>query len=856
MPLGQISGFQQNNVAPASSVVVMDGSTFQALLSGNLTTTPPALTPTIAGFTTPDYGLGSTALNSSLINYPAASNLLSGALPLNVGRGSSSYPVPQGYQIPDGYQLALVPITTNPRYTANYQQPQMSGVMPATYTGLPAQLTSPYTARMPIQTPNYGGVPMSNPYGGNIASFMPMGNTMPSYNSMMPTSSYQTSPYTNTMTMPQVAGFQTPSSGLPRGMNPYADLLASMPSTTGVDVMASNLARQYGLTGLGNTRTSAYTPTMGGMGAMQSPYLNTLNAGVNYGGNSGSGMDAATAAAMYANSVTNGQMGTSNPAIQRPNQPLMSPYTMGGMAGTGIPGAVAPAKPGTPTMYAGGHIHDFTGDNKNRMGAANGKTEFTSQFREAHARHFNGAGGSMMFDATGSNLAAGFADPNLNTGQITKKADGKIEVSIGVDTTLAGYRAAIDRVKADNPNLKAGTKEYYNKVGREIQNLNDSKQIKAGNKQDGVSNDGITDTMGHWTGTTFIDATGMTGQNAITIRNHQANESEKFNDFSIGKDGYAYLVSRNDNGGGDPNNFNNGHNMGASAVIKWKADAPGSPTNLKEALKIVKMQDDDDNTGVVAGGKAIIDAITAEGSYKGARDNGGKIAEGTTTTASKAAMAANAKYMPGMGTMNMGTMNMGGAAGASSMPDMNMGPATGAYGAAGGYNPVAGSAQNANRVVNDTKAFGINLTGNQKLDEANVLAALQDYYRRIDQQRALYQTGGGGNPTVGANYTQGLMGTPQVSSMIPGVQYPGANSYLTNYLAGLQQPSYLPVGTGNYNQALIRPYVVVSGNNATGTGLPNTNIGAQPVMNSNVPILKKGSAEDIAAHTYNTAHGH
>ncbi len=267
-----------------------------------------------------------------------------------------------------------------------------------------------------------------------------------------------------------------------------------------------------------------------------------------------------------------------------------------------------------------------------------GPRTFTDEFMEAHANHFMGAGGTSMFDAHGlPSSAAAFAswlmDPSANTGNVTVN-NGRIVATIGVDTPLAGYRYAVDKVLRDNPDIEPGTEEFYNKVGREIQNINDASQIKAGLQQDGISTQGITDTMLHWTGAQIINATGFTEEDSVEVKVHQASEKSEFNDFAlrdVNGDGIAdsVLVSRGDNGGGDPNNFNNGHNMGANAVIFWDGRDPNAPKTKEEALKIVKMTDDDDKTGVLGTGKQVIDQVVASGSYQGASENGGKDANRT-----------------------------------------------------------------------------------------------------------------------------------------------------------------------------------------------------------------------------------
>jgi hypothetical protein len=751
---------------------------------------------------------------TSLATIPLTGYGMQGGLPMSAYTAQPTYNT--GYQTPQA--LTYMPVLASPNYSAGYQQAQSPyGQMIPTYnTGSPAYMQMPTTAGIP--STQYAG--MTNPYASSSAlRYTPNQIAAPAaYNTAYPTAGYMgASPYRSTYPQAQTqipqygtGLYQQPAATQQSTGNIYADLLRNQPSTE--QIMYNQMLAKYAPQA-SYPAMNAGMGTSGGMGGMTTPAAN----------NAGTQSDAAMAAAMYANSITDGQIG----GAQAANQGAMA--GMPGMGGTtgmqtktglpGVPGLTPPAiaKPGAPTAFEGGHTHDFTGDNKNRAGAANGKTEFTSEFMKAHAKHFNGAGGSMMFDATGTNLAAGFADPNLNTGKTTKKADGTIETVIGVDTTLSGYRASIDKVLADNKNIKAGTEEFYNKVGREIQNLNDSKQIKAGNTQDGVSNTGITDTMGHWTGTTFIDATGMSKADSVVIRNHQGTENKKFNDFSIGKDGYAYLVSRNDNGGGDPNNFNNGHNMGASAVVRWKVGEAGTPQNLDEALKVVKMVDDDNKTGVVAGGKSVIDSIVAEGSYKGARDNGGKIAEGTTTTKSKAAMAGNAKLMPGMGAM-AGMPGMAGAAGGkgamAGMP--GMAGATGGMGAT----PAVGTNSAA---ANAARAFGMQLTGDATRDTQAATAAIRDYYTKEAQKQQLQQQQyaqmtamqGTTNYANPLNQMAVQNNNPIASTLYPGVTYP---STLNQYMQQQNYPTGLNTGYGSniptaYNPASTNvPYVVISGN--------------------------------------------
>jgi hypothetical protein len=443
------------------------------------------------------------------------------------------------------------------------------------------------------------------------------------------------------------------------------------PSGTGFNAPYGNGFSNPRSFGMPDGSSWTYTPPRGGTGFQssgngQGGVHGGGHGGVHGGGNGyGTGFSPNSGFGGFGSGFSPVNFGGGNQYNSQYNNPFSSfnnPFSMSGMGSgghgghTGFSGFPSYSGGSSASHGAGGHGsgtgfspgghsaggHSSGGDGAGMAHGAGqahsdirslGPETFTPEFMKAHARHFGGAGGTQMFDAHGlpSSPAAfqsWLQDPSAHSGNV-KYGQDKITATIGVDTPLAGYRAAIDKVIADNPKLKPGSEEFYNKVGREIQNLNDANQIEAGLKQDGIDTTGITDTMLHWTGASMIDATGYTGQDAVEVKVHQASENKKFNDFAmrdVNGDGIAdsVLVSRGDNGGGDPNNFNNGHNMGANSMVFWDGRSKGGPKSIDDALKIVKMTDDDNNTGVLGQGRGVIDKVVADGSYKGAKDNGGK----------------------------------------------------------------------------------------------------------------------------------------------------------------------------------------------------------------------------------------
>jgi hypothetical protein len=753
---------------------------------------------------------------TSLATTPLPGYVMQGGLPLSAYPAQPTYNT--GYQTPQA--LTYMPVLTNPAYSAGYQQaPSPYGQMiPAYSTGSPAYMQMPTTAGIPSTqyatgmtnpytgspavryTPNQMAAPMAYNTAYPTANYMgasPYGSTYPQAQMPMQTQQYATPQYGTAaqMQMPMQTGMQM-GGGMPAQStgNIYADMLMRQPSTE--QIMYNQMLAKYAPQA-SYPAMNAGMGTSGGMSGMSGMTTPAAN-------NAGTQSDAAMAAAMYANSITDGQMGGAGVANNAANNAAMG--AMAGMTGMGAPVA---KKAGAPTAFEGGHTHDFVSNNGDNKIKSAGTTEFTKQFQEAHAKHYNGAGGTMMYDATGSSLSSALTDPNINSAKVTKNADGTIKAVVGVDTTLAGYRAAIDKVLADNKDIKTGTKEFYNKVGREVQNLNDASQMKNGLKQDGVDTKGITDTMLHWTGTAVINGTGMTKDGSIEVRGHQFNENGKFNDFvstDINKDGIMdkVLVSRNDNGNGDTNNFNNGHNMGAGAVIWFDGKDASAPKTKEEAMKVVKFVDDDNNTGLAGGGNAVVDAIVAEGSYKNARNNGGKIADGTTTTQSQAAGKANAKYMPGMA-------GMAGAAGGM-----------GAMGAMGGMGATPAVGTNS-AAANAARAFGMQLTGDATRDTQAATAAIRDYYTKEAQKQQLQQQQyaqmtamqGTTNYANPLNQMAVQNNNPIASTLYPGVTYP---STLNQYMQQQNYPTGLNTGYGSniptaYNPASTNvPYVVISGN--------------------------------------------
>jgi hypothetical protein len=573
-------GYTGGNIAVTPQMVTSGLGNYFAGLGTTAPTTPP-VTPPVGGH---DHGAGGDGHTHG------------------TGATSNGYTSPVNYQMPDGSSWSYNPPALNkPPATGktndfSFQLPDGSKV---TFTP-PSTGYAPPTGYTP--PPQAGGGAGCGAHGAPTTPAAPATPTAPT-----------------TPTIPATGGH---SHGAATGFTPI----------------------NYAPTG-----TNGYqAPTMGNVGQSSgqsiSNIFDMIAGAVNY-----------VSQNLKANQGTGGGLNFSGLGMTAMPNMGMGGMDMGGMGGAAAPGGhnhgAAPAAGGAAP---GGHNHGaaptagmggMAGMDHGAMGGAGhvhstikslGPDQFTDKFMKNHASHYQGAGGTQMFDAHGSpDSAQAFAswvnDPNANSGNVSREG-GRVVATVGVDTPMAGYRAAIDKVVAKNPDLKPGTEAFYNKVGREIQNLNNAKQLKAGLEQDGISTAGITDTMLHWTGATTINATGMTAKDAVEIRVHQASEKDAFNEFAqrdVNGDGVldSVLVSRGDNGGGDPDNFNNGHNMGANATIFWDGRAGGAPKTEEEALSIVKMNDDDNKTGVLGSGRSVIDSIIADGSYKGAKDNGGKRAE-------------------------------------------------------------------------------------------------------------------------------------------------------------------------------------------------------------------------------------
>jgi hypothetical protein len=297
MPSGTLRIGEGYGQTPVISALVLDGNTFASLFSQKAPTMP-----TMAGYTSgSNYGslLGGTSLGGGGINsYPPVTKLLSGGLPLAFNGAPSGNT--SGFNSPIAFQL--IPITTSSNYNPGYAPSLLQGGNRLNSSvGYPSNLMLPYNA--PVQSP-YGSTSSVSPYGYGqpITGYSPTPYNIPSLNTGALTAGY-----------PGLGGYGG-GLNLGAGLNfgTGLNLGAGLNTGGGASYLDGNLPAQI----LASTpRYDPISAALGSLGFGGGVFPNVMNSSVNTGGMNGMGTDAARAAAMYAQSITDNQQGAANSAM-------------------------------------------------------------------------------------------------------------------------------------------------------------------------------------------------------------------------------------------------------------------------------------------------------------------------------------------------------------------------------------------------------------------------------------------------------------------------------------------------------------------------------------------------------------